>query len=284
MADARVKSEGQEQSRSLRWRWRVFWDTRSGWRTVWGLILAIPPLLALIYLVLPSGDQTQVVAALQTMGQALGETGLRAAVEVALVGSALASFALLLAPGYHAYPYLHSPTRAIPLNTVYVDAENINDRGIMDALVDYLRRGYLVRKSVDDRTDLLFFMDATHTGARETQNPEGEPGRKSKLNWKYEALYRNGFRLVDSPHNPTGRAKMLEAADREIAMHALERALLGPEGQEFIIASGDGDFVPLIYRLVGLGHSVQMWIWGETSAYDVVAGYLPLTIHRLDTV
>ncbi|MGH2479228.1 MAG: NYN domain-containing protein, partial [Ktedonobacteraceae bacterium] len=199
-----------------------------------------------------------------------------------LVACALASFALLFAPGYRRYRYLSLPTSAIAPITVYVDAENINLPHIMDALIQHLRRDFLQGSRAKTRADLLFFMDSTHTGARNEPDP-AKPGgmRRSRLNWQYEALYRSGFRLVDSPHNPTGQAKMAEAVDREIAMHALERALVGGGLREFVIVSGDGDYAPLIYRLIALGHQVQVWMWGQTQAYREVAHYLPLTVHDL---
>ena len=70
---------------------------------------------------------------------------------------------------------------------------------------------------------------------------------------------------------------MLEALDRELAMHAFERALLGPDGQLFIIISRDGDFAPLIYRLVALGHRVEIWASSPSEAYGEVQKYLNAT-------
>jgi len=257
---------------------------RSGARTVWALILTIPALLAAIYLVLPQRDQAQAVASIQAagqaVGQALGPIGLRAVMEVALVCFALASLALLLAPGYRQYRYLHLPTSVIPPNTVYVDAENINGQIIMDALLDHLRGEYLQGGRAKMQADLLFFMDALDTSA----GYRSIPMRKIPIpKWKYEALYKSGFRLVNSPHIFTGVSEMAEAVDREIAMHALERALVGGAKQEFVIVSGDGDYVPLIYRLIALGHSVQVWMWGGTRAYIDAAKYLPITIYNLET-
>ncbi|HEX8733485.1 MAG TPA: hypothetical protein VF725_15655, partial [Ktedonobacterales bacterium] len=138
MADEKAKAEKRHEPSHVAWRWWVFWKGRSGWRTVWALILAIPPLLALIYLALPAVYQTHAFMVAQATGQALGATGLRVGIEVALAGCALSSFALLVAPGFRKYPYLRAPTSFIPPITVYVDTENINGRGIMDALMDYL--------------------------------------------------------------------------------------------------------------------------------------------------
>ena len=299
MADPQAQANGEQETTAagkgndkkeqrkpsiVAWRWWVFWKGRSGWRTVWGLILAVPPLLALVYLALPASDQTPIVAAAQAAGQAVGTTGLRVGFEVAFVVCALASYALLLAPGYRNARYLHLPTSVTPPITVYVDAENLKDKQIMDALIDHLRREFLVGKRAKARADLLFFMDAQDTRLKyirvQMQNKEKHiPVPKSH----YKVLYKNGFRLVNTPHIFTGKSEMAEAADREIALHAFERALTSDREQEFVIVSGDGDYAPLLYRLIALGHSVQIWMWGKTKAYSDAAKYMPITIYNLET-
>lgn len=234
---------------SKQWRWRIFWLRRSGERTAWALVLVVPALLAMIYLALPESDQTQVDAAIQWVGQSLGATGLRIGVEATLVACTFVSVVLFLVPNYRKYRYLTLPTSIIPPVSVYVDAENILGEGSVPAFVDHLRTHI-----GDRRADLLFFMEAA---------TEARTG-------KYKALFRAGFRPVDVPHDPTGTKPMGEAVDREIAMHAFERALLGPPQQEFIIVTSDRDFAPLIYRLVALGHTVQIWSAGYSYTYNQV--------------
>ncbi|HZC08356.1 MAG TPA: NYN domain-containing protein, partial [Ktedonobacterales bacterium] len=166
-------------------------------------------------------------------------------------------------PGYRQYRYLTIPTSLIAPISVYVDAENVLPEKSMPALISFLRKFLGGR-----RADLLYFMDAQ---AQASTN-------------RYKTLYRFGFRPVDVPHNPTGAKEMYEAVDRELAMHAFERALVGPPQQEFIIISSDGDFAPLVYRLIALGHSVQIWSFTRSSVYLALAQYLPLTLVDLSQV
>jgi uncharacterized LabA/DUF88 family protein len=227
------------------------------------LVCAVFALCAAVYLALPSAGQHAVLLAVKTLSQGAGPTGLRVTLDILLVAFALASFALLFAPGYRQYRYLTIPTSLIAPITVYVDAENLLSEQSIPAMITFLR------KFLDGRrADLLFFMDA-----------EREASSK-----KYKALYRFGFRPVDVPHNPIGTKTMDEAVDRELAMHAFERALLGPAAQEFIIVTSDGDFAPLVYRLRALGHSVQIWSSGSSNTYLKLAQYLSLTLVDLSQV
>ncbi|HEX8727635.1 MAG TPA: hypothetical protein VF739_03375, partial [Ktedonobacterales bacterium] len=66
-----------------------------------------------------------------------------------------------------------------------------------------------------------------------------------------------------------------------IELFALERALLGGFKQKFVIISGDGDYAPLIYRLVTLGHDVEVWMWGNSEVYEEVGKRIPLTVIAL---
>lgn len=253
----------QRERSSTELRWRFFWSRRSGSGTGWALLCALIALLAAIYLALPVSGQRQVVGAAQVVAQRLGFAGLTVSVEVILVVFACASFALLLAPGYRQYRYLTLPTSSIAPVSVYVDAENILSEQTIPYVVAFLRK-YLDGR----RADLMFFMDASEVASSA----------------KYKTLYRYGFRPVDVPHNPTGKKKMGEAVDREIAMHALERALVGPDEQTFVIITSDGDFAPLIYRLAALGHSVQVWSSVATNVYRTLERYLPVNLINLSQV
>lgn len=245
-----------------RLRWRFFWSRRSGGRTVAALLCALCALLLAAYLALPSADQQTIQTTWQTVTQNLGATGARVVIEALLVLFAVASVVALLAPGYRQYRYLTLPTSLIAPISVYVDAENPLPEQSMPALISFLR------KFLDGRrADLLFFIDATQASSK-----------------RYKTLYRFGFRPVDVPHNPTGAKVMDEAVDRELALHAFERALVGPAGQEFIIISSDGDFAPLVYRLVALGHTVQVWSFEGSGAYLSLAQYLPVTLVDLSKV
>lgn len=293
MAPEKGKEKKQKQRREpsrLTWWWRFFWMRHSGARTVWALILTIPALLAATYLVLPQSDQAQVVAAIQTAGQTLGATGLRVGVEVTLVVFALASLALFLAPGYRQYRYLHLPTSVIPRGTVLLDFENMasNENGerLLELMLKHLRENILTFHDFSQRRiDLLYFMNARHLTHENIPESAGKGKRaewiasQRRLNEGYNELYLNGFQLVNSPHKVIpSQSPMKEAVDRSIELFALERALLGGFKQEFVIVSGDGDYAPLIYRLVALGHDVQVWMWGNTEVYDELKKRIPLKV------
>lgn len=275
----------QKEQRVLsprQFRWRFFWMSRSRARTVSALALAAPALLAAIYLALPASDQRAVAQAAQSAAQGLGYEGLTILVECVLIVFALSSFALLLAPGYRLYRYLPLPSSKIAPVTIYMDTENFSvettdtatNKQMMQFMVNHVR-AYLALQFANGRyADLLFFMDASHVGEKGDSAATKVSLRGAKLNWRYELLYRSGFRLIDSPHSPMGTNVIHEAVDKEIAMHALERALLGPERQEFIIIAEDGGYVPLIYRLLALGHSVQIW-----SPDGVIGAYVTLTAY-----
>ena len=261
MAEQPEKQQRAHSETQLRW--RFFWSRRSGARTVWALLCALVALLASIYLALPVSGQRQVVSAAQAVALSLGPGSLTVALEAILVVFACARFALLLAPGYRQYRYLTIPTSSVAPISVYVDAENILSEQTIPDVAAFLRK-YLDGR----RADLMFFMDAAEA-ARST---------------KYKMLFRYGFRPVDVPHNPTGKKEMGEAVDREIAMHAFERALIGPAEQTFVIITSDGDFAPLIYRLAALGHSVQVWSSTTTNVYRTLERYLPVNLVDLSQV
>lgn len=264
-------------------RWRDFWDSRSKVRTRGALILMLLALVAAIYLSLPDNYQAQVVAVIQAVGQALGATGLRIGVVVALALSMGASLALWLSPVSRANASvtralnpLSTPTTAIsdyvdaegtptdvsglmiveerypqpasifiPSVSVYLDAENIVSEKQIPNFLNYLRTALDGR-----RADLLYFVDFW-------DNPRNT----------YKILSRYGFVPVHSAHNPTGMKDMYEAVDRDLATHAFMRGLLGPAKQEFIIISNDGDYAPLISRLLAQGHSVRMWSALDSTPY-----------------
>jgi hypothetical protein len=176
----------------------------------------------------------------------------------ALIAACLiVGLALLFLPAYPRHTYLATASSLIPPVSVYLDAENqlpeATTRSFMTLLMKHLN---------GRRADLLYFLDASETA------------RSSK----YKALYRFGFRPIDVPHDPTGTGVVKEAVDKELAMHAYERALLGPPNQEFIIITGDGDFVPLLYRLSAAGHQVELWATPVRPAYRVLKTYLDMNV------
>lgn len=247
----------------LRLRWRFFWSRRSGMRTALALVFALLALLASLYVALPAYGQQQAQDRLLTAIQGVGAWGAGPLLAVAIILCFAFSLALIIVPSYRRHSYLTTALSIIPPISVYLDAEN--------QLPEYAIRpfmNYLIMRLDGRRAGLLSFLDASQTATSS----------------RYKKLYLAGFRPVDVPHNPTGKSIVEEAVDRELAMHAYERALLGPPGQEFIIITGDADFVPLIYRLVALGHRVQIWAAHIPEAYCVVQAYLGITLIDLSQV
>ena len=247
----------------LRLRWRFFWSRRSVRRTTLALALALVALLASLYLAFPANGQRQILDWLLTAIQGVASLGAGPLLAVVIAICFGCSLVLIFVPSYRRHSYLATTPSIIPPVSVYLDAENQISEQAIRPFTDFL-----IKHLNGRRADLLSFLDVSQ--------PATLP--------RYKNLYRAGFRLVDVPHNPTGKGIMKEAVDRELAMHAYERALLGPPGQEFIIVSGDGDFVPLIYRLVALGHRVQIWAAHIPTAYGVVKSYLDINVIDLSQV
>lgn len=244
-------------------RWRYFWSRRSRRRTALALALAVVALLVLIYLALSPDGQRQVLAGLSSVAQGVSSLGLIPVLVMCVTLCTLVSVALMIVPSYRRHSYLATAPTIIPPVSVYLDAENQLPEAAIRPFTEFLM------KHLDGRrADLLYFLDAARTAN----------------GGKYKTLYRFGFRPVDVPHDPTGKGEVKEAVDRELAMHAYERAVLGPPEQEFIIVTGDRDFVPLIYRLAALGHRVQIWAAPVHESYRVVETYLGVNVIDLSHV
>ncbi|MGZ3581306.1 MAG: NYN domain-containing protein [Ktedonobacterales bacterium] len=247
----------------LRLRWRFFWSRRSATRTSLALVLALIALLASLYVVFLANGQRQIMDGLLTAVQGIGALGAEPLLAMAIILCFACSLALIIVPSYRRHKYLATAPSIIPPVSVYLDAENQLSASTIHPFTDFL-----IKHLNGRRADLLYFLDASETVTTR----------------KYMELYRFGFRPIDVPHDPTGAGAVKEAVDRELAMHAYERALLGPPGQEFIIVTGDADFVPLIYRLVALGHRVQIWASPIREAYRVVERYLGINVIDLSQV
>ena len=248
---------------TLRLRWQFFWSKRSRTRTALALVFATVALLAIIYLALSPSVESQVTSSLVAVGQQVTAVGIRPLIAAGIALCVVLSLIFISVPSYRKPRYLATVPSIIPSVSVYLDAENQLSAAAIRPFIEFLM------KHLDGRrADLLYFLDASQTATGE----------------KYKMLYRFGFRPVDVPHDPTGKGTVKEAVDRELAMHAYERALLGPPEQEFIIVTGDGDFVPLIYRLSALGHHVQVWAISLTEAYRVVEMYLGVNVIALSQV
>lgn len=266
----------------LRGAWRIFWSRRSRIRITLTALLLMTTVLLIAWFEAPAEWRRAVQS-----GIALGSGWISSldgtTLLVALVAvSVIALIALLFVPSYRHSPYLATSPSLIPPVSVYLDAENQHPESAMKPFMEFLRS-----RLGGTRADLLFFQSAY-----DVITVQGDAaGYRKDYTTGYRALRLSGFHPIDVPHDPTGKNEISQAADNEIAIHAFERALLGPADQLFIIISQDGGFVPLIYRLVALGHRVQIWAQDPPKAYREAQRFLNVGLNvgtkeelRLDVV
>ncbi|MGO8950843.1 MAG: NYN domain-containing protein [Ktedonobacterales bacterium] len=179
-----------------------------------------------------------------------------------VLAAAAASFAVgavvfaAARPRRHRYDVSH-PDLVAPVS-VYLDAENqLLSPQKVRAFIYRLRQHLGGR-----RADLIYYADAgaaAHTPA-------------------YLLLYRFGFRPVDVPHTPVGVGSAKNIVDVELALHAYQRALLGPPQQEVILVSADRDYLPLIYRLRAMELKVGVWADTVPAAFKDLKEYLGIQV------
>lgn len=237
----------------LRIAWQTFWARRSRGRIALMCVLLALTVSAIVWLALPADWQQQAQSGVASAAQWVGSLDMRTML-VALIGLCVVeALVLLFVPSYRKQPYLATTPALIPKITVYLDAENQHPER---AIMPFMR--FLRTQLNGARADLLFFQSAT----------------KGATKPAYRTLRLSGFQPVDVPHDPTGKNEIDEAVDREIAMHAFERALFGPENQLFVIISQDGGYVPLVYRLLALEHRVEIWASDPPKAYAEVQKFV----------
>lgn len=199
-----------------------------------------------------AGDALQ---AASTYLLSFGERSLLFALGAALVVLA-ALLVLLPRRRPHAY-WADRPSTIAPIS-VYVDAENqLQNAELVRPFVRHLRT-YLAESRKGQRADLLYFADAREPAYRPT----------------YEELYRFGFRPIDVPHVPFKDEAVKDAVDMELSLHAFDRGLYGGERQHFIFVTGDRDFLPLVFRLSALGHTISLWAANPPQAFLEMQGFL----------
>ena len=243
--------------------WRTFWARRAPWRIHLVQVLLFVAALIVAYRLIPAAWQSQLNQGLLAVVQSIASLN----PETLFFGLAgllvLVCLILIFTRPYRRARYFGVSPNAVPMISVYIDAEN--------QLPEYAIQGFtsFLMKYLDGRrADLLYFLDASKTATSS----------------KYKTLYRFGFRPIDVPHDPTGTVSVKEAVDKELSMHAYERALVGPPKQEFIIVTGDQDFVALVYRLAALGHRVQVWASPIRQAYRTLQTYLDIDLIDLSRV
>jgi uncharacterized LabA/DUF88 family protein len=143
------------------------------------------------------------------------------------------------------------PTNTTPIDSVvFADVENMSKAG--------LARAICIKSAAHGRCAML----------------------KAYANWRqYKAqrfeFIEAGFETVDTIRY---RGKRKNLVDLQIATDAVEFALLNPGIENFIVASGDADFVPLIRKLkqlrrrvvcITLSHGANQ-LRVEADAYEVV--------------
>ena len=249
--------------RAVRLFWRTFWAKRAPWRINFVKLIAVVAVLFGLYLLIPGSWQSQINHWVLAIGQFVASLNYSEILIGAIILLILVGLLLVFVHPYRRATYFAANPSTIPLISVYVDAENQLSRATdIPKFADEVMR-YLNGR----RANLLFFMDSSSQahGAQTEQ---------------FKMLCRYGFRPVHVPHNPTGMALkgIKEAVDKELAMHAYERALVGPPEQEFIIVTSDQDFVALVYRLAALGHHVQVWATPILPAYRELQRYLDIEL------
>lgn len=212
----------------------------------------IAGLLAIAFALVPQPWRDAVAAAL---GVALAWLAALGALVAALaLGAALLLAAVLfLFVPRRTHPQATATVNGIAPVSVYLDIENgqvaaTDARELMNLIREVARRR---------PTDLLFYGNA---------EPKSE---------RYSQFWRHGFRPIDVPYKQLGKGTATNIADLGLALHAFERALFGPPSQTVVIISQDQGFLPLLYRLHALGHSVAVWARDVQDSYKDVAKYLP---------
>lgn len=238
--------------------WRHFWAQRSRARLILAVVCIVAALVAVGFVYIPAAWLAQAGISLQVAGAYLLSFGGRAWLFAA--GGVLVVCALLLVvlPRRKPHPYWALGPSAIASVSVYVDAENqLQKWELVRPFVRHLRK-YLDDHLRGQRADLVYFADA------------GQPAHRPT----YKELYRFGFRPIDVPHVPFDDEEVKDAVDMELSLHAFDRALHGRRQQEFILVTGDRDYLPLVFRLHALGHIVNLWAASPPPAFWAARDFL----------
>lgn len=238
--------------------WRHFWAQRSRSRLMLAVVCVVAALVAVGFVYIPAAWLAQAVATLQMAGTYLLSFGGRS--WLFAVGGVLIVCAVLLVvlPRRRPHSYWVGLPSAIAPVSVYIDAENqLQKSELVRPFVRHLR-GYLDEHLRGRRADLLYFADAAQPAHRPT----------------YKELYRFGFRPIDVPHVPFEDEEVKDAVDMELSLHAFDRALHGGRQQQFILVTGDRDYLPLVFRLHALGHTVSLWAASPPPAFWAARDFL----------
>ncbi|MBA3826780.1 MAG: NYN domain-containing protein [Ktedonobacterales bacterium] len=267
----------QQPPRGWRGRWLSFTRRRSPARRISATVLISLGAVLVIIAFLPAGFLGNITGWLGA-GSAWAE---RAHELLLPAGVALlVGVPLLLVP--RTWHFANAARPHIAPVSVYMDLENQLGLSGPTTVPTPLRIATLVGQiqhyirtvCKQDRADMFFYAD--------TLLYANEP----YLNEVFRSLWRQGFRLMDTPHarimleNGAGareEVSLKDTADLVMALHAYERALLADGPRHIILVTGDKDFVPLIYQLHYMGHHVHLISLGENATLDLFARKLGIT-------
>lgn len=261
----------------IRERWQHFWSQRPPWRVraAWLGVLVAVVVGALGLIPVSLWEQAGVIG--NDVVAWITELGSRAIFLVAGITLLVFSIAFALAPRRRVPAYLSNRLSAIAKTSVYVDAENqATSPQKAKSFVSALRTELAGRPA-----DLIYYGDSMRVARSSLQNPKDHKAQERYH--AFRVLYRFGFRPVDVFHKTFGVNPEKNVVDVELALHAYQRALIGPEHQEIHLVTADGDFVPLVYRLKAMGHTLHLWAdAGEpiSTALTALPEYLDVETHR----
>jgi hypothetical protein len=273
----------QQTPRGWRGLWLSFIRRRSPARRISATVLIILGAILVIIAFLPADFLGNVTAWLG-LGSAAAERA--HALLLLAVAAWLVGIPLLLVP--RTWHFANAGRPNIAPVSVYMDLENqlgVNGPVTVPtplriaALVRQIQ-GYIRTVCGQDRADMFVYAD-TMLYANDLY-----------LNEVFRSLWRQGFRLMDTPHtrimveNGVGareEVSLKDTADLVMSLHAYERALLADGPRHIILVTGDKDFVPLIYQLHYMGHHVHVISLGENPTLDLFArklGIIPVFIPK----
>jgi NYN domain len=186
---------------------------------------------------------------------------------------ALVVYALLLC-GIGALIASFPRRSAIAKTSVYLDAENQVHTARQVELFLSLLDGELHGR----RADRFYYTDTS---------------RNANVKAYRDSLLRGGFLLIDVPQKARAKRKahakrgvqeythVIDAVDVELALHAYERALLGPAHQRVILVAADKDYFALMRRLKLQGHKVSVWARSPDHVFRAICDALGIPVRDL---
>lgn len=272
-----VERKGDQMS--IGQRWRFFWARRSTTQRLWALALGLSGLCALALMALPNQWRSAFAGSLPDLWFMLSAYA-PGWVWPALVAVALITSGLIVLTGFpRRYPFFAPSPGAIAAISIYVDGEN-QALSHQDAARFFERLDAHLRGR---RADLIYFTDIARVSRARALRPNDEiaPGLTNRKVYEtFLEFYRRGFRPLAVPQKVVRSAPFKNMVDMEMSLYVYQRALFGPPNQEIHLVSNDRDFIPLIIRLRGLGHTVHIWGRSLSPAFAVVASEFAVTPHQ----